>query len=456
MKKEIVIIGAGISGLTLLHSLKQKFKDETQVTINLYEKNDHPGGTIQSVQNNQCIFETGPNGFLDSKSETLQLVEELELAERLIDSSEESAIRYIYRKGKIKRLPTNPKSLLFSPLLTPLDKFRALKEKQIPKGTDPDETVYDFAKRRFGEKVAQVFFDPLVSGIYAGDAQKVNLKAAFPQIYQLEQEYGSLIEAGMVKKRERKNDNSKPTFGGKLKSFQEGMYQIVHTFYTKHQDSIHLNTEIKSITMTYGQYVLHTKDSHFTANELFLSTPAYSASTLLENIDKEIVTTLDRINYAPVAVVGLVYPKNIFKNIPVGFGYLVPSTEFTEILGVLFESQIFTNRCPSDQIMFRLMIGGMKNQGIINKSEAELVEIAINEINKVFNTEERLKNIFVKSWAKAIPQYDQDYVEVQKSLSLQLKNHPGLHLVANYRNGVSFNDCVKNARQEVQDLTLNF
>jgi len=204
MSKNIIIIGGGISGLALLHYLKQKYIDREDIHIQLLEKNERLGGTIGSAKKNGCLYETGPNGFLDSKKRTLKFVQELDLEKCLVKADEDSKIRYLSVGNKLHRLPLGPKDFLSFKLLNPLEKIRVLGEYFIPKRCDPDESVYDFGKRRLGEKFSKIFLDPMVSGIYGGDARNANLKSVFPGIYALEEEYGSLVKAMIRIRRARK------------------------------------------------------------------------------------------------------------------------------------------------------------------------------------------------------------------------------------------------------------
>jgi len=464
MSKNIVIIGGGISGLALLHYLKQKYIDREDIQIQLLEKNKRLGGTIESIKKNGCLFETGPNGFLDSKQRTLEFVKELDLENCLVRANEDSKIRYLSVNNTLHQLPSSPQSFLTFKLLNPLEKFRVLGEFFIPKRCDPGESVYDFGKRRLGEKFSKIFLDPMVSGIYGGDARNANLKAVFPRIYALEQEYGSLFKAMIKIRKARKmagngksKDNTMGSLTGTLTSFQEGVMQMTEAIGKRYQKNICLNQEIQTITRLDHQYTVTVEDGkQYTADELFICAPAYSAGSMIKDVNHNLSQVLEKINYAPMAVVGLICPVDYFPEKPKGYGYLIPSLEQKEILGVLFESNIFPGRCQDNQMLFRVMIGGARHPDILNRTKEELVGLACKEIEllggKSF-TQDKTKGpreLFFMTWAKAIPQYDLTYSELLKTIENELQKNPNLHLVANYIKGVSINDCIESAYQSAQ------
>ncbi len=461
MKKRIVIIGGGISGAALLHYLKQTRKNDDIVLI---EKNTQLGGTIQSLNRKGYLFETGPNGFLDSKPRTLEFIKELGLENSVIRADEAAKNRYISLVDTLHALPSSPKSFLSSKLLNPLEKVRILGEFFISRGNDPQETVYAFGKRRLGKKFSQIFLDPMVSGVFGGDARKTNLKAAFPRIYQLEQEYGSLFKAMIqIRKTKKAKGNSQDkTVGsptGALTSLSNGLSQIIQAIEDRYKENICFDSSIETVFEKDGHYeVFCTGDERYIADELFLCTPAYNAASILKSVSEPLYTELMKISYAPMAVIGLIFPAKYFSEKPKGYGYLIPSSENKEILGVLFESDIFSGRCHEDQVLLRVMIGGARNPEALNRSKEELLALAMGEIKPLMGgdfTEMGPEETFFIRWEKAIPQYDNVYCKAIKAVGSQLEKTPKLHLVANYLNGVSLNDCIENAYKAAKKAEIS-
>ncbi len=447
--KNIIIVGGGISGLTLLHYLYQKYSGHPEISIKLLEKNTHLGGTVRTISQHDCLFETGPHGFMANPSEssqTLSLIKELGLEHSLVEASKESNLRYIRKGHKLYSVPLNSKDFQVTDLIGPFDKLRAFSESFVTTKSDPYENVYAFVERRFGKAVAENLADPLISGIYAGEAHELILKEAFPQVYELEQKYGSILKG--LNQLKKKNISLR----GPLTSLKEGMAQLITALGKRYQNKIQLCSNVTKISLKDRQFLLTSEENHWTADQLYLCTPANVAASLLRELDPSLTENLNHINYAPISVVGLVYPRKNFSHPPEGFGYLVPSSEKSYVLGVLFESNIFPNRSPEDTMLLRVMIGGTRNSSIRTYSEESLVEIAQREIESYFlgPKTEKPRHIFFTHFPHGIPQYDFTYANLKPAIQEQLKKFPNLHLVANYWGGVSFNDCIKNAHHAAQ------
>jgi oxygen-dependent protoporphyrinogen oxidase len=439
MNKNIVIIGAGISGLTLLYYLKKKYAGWPHVKITLLEAAGRPGGNIRTIQENDCLFECGPSGFLANQPAMLELVEELGLAQELITADAASKKRFVLVEEALHAVPGNlPEIFNFKPM-TLTEKLRIFAEPFVPKSKKPNEAVYDFAKRRFGVKAARYFVDPMVSGIYAGDSEFLSVEAAFPGIYELEQRHGSVIR-GMFASGGKK-------LKAELKSFRKGMGALVDALSGLAQESIRLNEPVREIIRA-GQYYLAVTDrDKYPADEIFICTPAYAAGDLVGKLDADLGTALKSIDYAPLAVAGLVFEKTTLQRTPQGFGYLIPSVEESQVLGVLIESNVFEGRAGASQVLFRVMIGGTRNPECIQKSQQDLLAVALKEIDQRYGVTTSPAATIFASYSKAIPQYETAYLTLKKRIEHGLTELPRVHLLANYLNGVAVNDCVRNAKE---------
>lgn len=452
MSVPIVIIGGGISGLSVLHYLQKKYQGRLDVRITLLEANDYLGGTARTINHEGFLFETGPNGFLSSSSTTLELIDELGIRDDLLTATVAATLRFISIQNTLYRLPNGPIDFFrFRPL--PLkDKIRVFGEFLVPKGNDPQETVFEFGQRRLGRSFTEIFLDAMVTGIFAGDVKELHLASAFPKIHKIEQTYGSLMKGMLalgIKKRKSSPSRFSAMPGGQLTSLKEGMSQFVSALGLRYKDSIRLNHAAEKILRKNKRFYIYTKQNEYEAEEVFICTPAYAAAHLLKELNA-LADALAKIPYAPLAVVGLVYKRACFKKLPQGFGYLIPSSENKEVLGVLFTSNIFDHRTDRDHFMFQVMIGGVRHPEIIYRTKEKLVMLAKKEIEKLFKVYDNPFAEFFALWPKAIPQYNREYPAMKADIESALSHVPGLYLVANYLGGISINDCVRSAQSVTQ------
>lgn len=448
--KNILVIGAGISGLTVLHYLKKKYANRKDIDIKLLERDSFPGGTIRTVHEDGFAFERGPNGFLSSKPSTLELINELGLDFSLIAANQEAKKRFISLSNKLEEIPLGPNNFLFFKPFSLKDKLRVLGEICVSRGRNPNETVYEFGERRLGKNFAELFLDPMVSGVFGGDCRNLHLRSAFPRIYEIEQTYGSLLKGAITLAVKKKKGKLQVEPKGTLTSFQKGMGQFSEAIFEKYKDSVRLDEEVESLKKVNSRFVVQAKGGEYSAEEVFLCTPAYAAASILFYFNKLLTEELRKILYAPMAVVGLAYRKSAFARAPSGFGYLIPSRENRMALGALFSSNIFPGRAPEGYLLLQVMIGGARHPEIATTSKDEIIKIAKAEIDNVLSPSEGPQKEFFASWSKAIPQYNKGYPEIAEKITNELKGIRGLHLVANYRGGVSVNDCVYNARMAAE------
>ena len=402
---KIAIIGGGISGLAVLHYLKKYLGEAVEIT--LYEREGVVGGTIRSIKKDSSLFEWGPNGFLNNQPVSLELIEEFELAGQLIEAKKSAQRRYIQLNGKLNPIPANPWTFIQTPIVSFRDKL-ALIAGAFNKNVSNDTSIYDYISRRFSAGIAEGIVDPFISGIYAGDIKRLHMASAFPRL------------------------RSKGAKRSRMHSFNGGMSQIVEALYQRYQRHIHLNKEVSL--------------AQIDANITIIATPAYAAAKIVEAANPHLSQLLAQMPYAAVAVAGLLVKKSSFKGIPDGFGYLIPSRENKDILGVLIESNVYANRASEDYCLLRVMMGGAHHPAIINDGPDQLLEKAVREIDSVYGLSDKPVDSWVKQWPKAIPQYELNYPAWRKSVNEECARTPGLYLCANYLDGISFNDCVLNAQ----------
>jgi len=449
-----IVIGGGLSGLSVLHALALLRKPGQAYGLRLLEKETRPGGTIGTVLRDECLFEQGPNGFLDSRASTLALLKELGLDEELLRADRQAADRFISIGGKLHSMPTSPLAMLrFSPM-NAAEKFRILAEPFIARATDPKETIYAFGRRRLGDAFARYFLDPMVSGIFAGDASKLVLGEAFPRIHEIELEHGSLIRGMFKLMAQRKSRAKAGQPAGEMRSLRLGMGQLTDTLAKRYTDLIHYHEEVRSIRKADGKYIVESSRGAYKADQVIISSPAYAAATMIKDMDRELSQSLSAVPYAAIAVVGFSFPLSAFITRPRGFGYLIPSGEQKKVLGVLLCSNLFAGRSAAGEIMLRVMIGGARHPEVLDHTDEVLFKIAQDEIRSAWGLNAGPRVRFLARWPRAIPQYNVEYIDVKRRIIAQLQCHQGLHIASNFIGGISMNDCTHNAQLLAKSLSV--
>lgn len=441
MTKNIVIIGAGISGLSLLYFLKKKYAGRSDVLITLLEKNDHTGGNIRTQSEGGAVFECGPNGFLANQPVMLDLINELGLTGEMITARAEAKRRYVLVDGQLHAFPINPGQLFSFLPMRLSQKLRIFLEPFVAKGKDPQESLDGFVKRRFGHACAKYFADPMVSGIYGGNSEHLNAQASFPKVYEFEQTAGSVIK-GMMASRRKSGGSLK----AELRTFKSGMGTLIKALEDACAGTVRLNEAVREVIHAAPYYLVVTDQDKYPADELYMATPAFAAASLMRYFDEDLIRALSAIEYAPITVVGLLFDKNAFQTIPDGFGYLIPSSQNKKVLGVLAESNIFEGRAADTQILLRVMIGGSRHPQCAKMGKDELTQLALEEISERYGLTQSPAAKFFINYPKAIPQYETQYPMLKKRITQHLTSLKGLFLLSNYLDGVSSNDCVKNAQ----------
>ncbi len=455
--QRVVIGGGGISGLTIgFELLERGLRPEDLVVL---EAQARPGGNIRTDQTEGFRIEWGPNGFLDNSPPTLDLIRRLGIEERILPSRETSAIRFIYRGGKLHEVPTGPAGMLGTGLLSLPGKLRIFMEPFIPQGGHPEETVFDFAARRIGSEAARVMVDSMVSGVFAGNARKLELRAAFPRMTELEANYGGLVKALLAIKRERKREgrtSSGPAGpGGKLTSFQHGMEELISALAGKLAGSLRTRARATRVLRHGNLWHVDIEGSKpVKADRVVLAGPAHVSARLLAETDDEAAALLGRIPSASISVVATAYPKEKLETPPRGFGFLVPRGEGVRILGCLWTSSIWENRAPDRYVLLRTMVGGAHDPEAIELSDEALLEVVAHDLQTTMGIAAEPSMYRIYRYRDGIPQYEPGHTGRLERIRACLSAHPGLFISGNAYGGIAVNHCVKEA-PGVADAVLN-
>lgn len=445
MNKKIVVIGAGISGLTTAYLLSKKGFE-----VKIIEKRNVVGGSIESVVENGFLFDRGPNSALETTPVIGQLIKELKLEPELLYASKQSNKRYILRDNKLHSLPMSPKGLIKTKLFSGRAKLRLMAEPFIGRSNDGYyQSLAEFVKRRLGQEFLDYAINPFVAGVYAGRPEELSVKSAFPKLYALEEKYGGLIIGTIRSIRERKKRPEIAKQSAKMLSFKSGMIALPKAIEKYFGNSILLSTEVLSVDKTTSGFTVSYQQngtSGIIDCDVVISTiPSYAASSIFTKYDKEFKTHADAIYYPPVLVYYLVYDKKNIKQNLDGFGFLIPAKENKSFLGALWSSVIFAGRTDDDKAAFTLFVGGSRNPDFVKEERTILLAKVRKEFESLMGITANPVFTSERFWEKAIPQYNLGYVEHERFFDDFEKRNPGLYISGNFRGGISVGDCIKTA-----------
>ncbi|MBL9136641.1 MAG: protoporphyrinogen oxidase [Verrucomicrobiales bacterium] len=435
------IIGAGITGLTAAFQLRR-----AGIATTVYEAAARPGGVICSFREGPWLAEGGPNTILDTSPVIGQLIGELGLVGRRLDSRPEATARYVVRDGRPVPLPSSGPKFFVSPLFSWKAKSRLLAEPFIPRA-ESEESVADFVRRRLGQEFLDYAIDPLVTGIYAGDPAALSIQHAFPRVYAQEDQYGSLIRGQIFGARERKRRGEVSKANAKKFSFDQGLQVLPDALAQALGQDLHLNCRIDGIQPTQSGWCLNGRhgDQPLTAEHrvvLFCGTAHTLARLQIDVPGAPSLQPLGSVNYPPVSSVVLGFRRGDVDHPCEGFGMLIPHREGFGILGTIFSSSLFTGRAPEDHLTLTVYVGGVRNADKAALPDTELIDLVRRDLNRLLGVRGAPVYSHITRWPAAIPQYDVGYGN-HKALLDQLESKaPGLFIAGHYRDGVALSDSL--------------
>lgn len=441
----VVVVGAGIWGLTLAYRLGQLRPD---VDVTVLEKEPAVGGTIRTQAAEGFRVESGPNGFLDSKPAVLDLCRDLGLDGKLLPASEIAGRnRFLFLAGRLRQLPTGFLPFLRSDLVSWRGKFALLTERFRRRGEDvPDESVDSFARRRVGAEIAETLVDAFVTGIHAADPQLLSVRAAFPRVAAFERDYGS-VSRGFEADRARRRAAGGGRASGRMWSFPEGLQSLtdkLRACLRKPPRTGDLVNEIRR--MAEGWEVRSGNGSALQADAVVLACPAYEQSALAAGFDAELAALVGGIAYNRVAVVALGYRSDDVPDRLEGFGYLSPQRTRRDVLGVQWCSSIYPgHRAPPGCVLLRALCGGWNRPEIVDWDDDRLAAAVRAELRQALRVEAAPVYRHIVRWRSAIPQYHLGHLDRVARSEARAATHPGLFLGGNAYRGVALPDCVEQA-----------
>lgn len=438
----IAIVGGGITGLVTAHRLSS-----LGFEVELFEASNRLGGCIQSERDGDWLVESGPNSIQDNCPEFTRLVDELGLVGRLCEASPAAKNRYLMRNGKLVAAPSSPAGLLTTPLLPFASKLRLFGDLFVGRRAhDHDESVAKFFRRHFGREAVDYAVAAMVSGIYAGNAEKLSAKHSFPSLWKMEAEHGSLLKGlkAAAKARRAAGGRRGPP---RIVTFDDGLQVLVDSLVSS-LPANRVRTEVKVDGVVPGTpCTLHwehrgNRQSGVYSAVVFTMPAKSLAGLTVGGAADHPLAHLQAIKYPPVNSVYLGYRRGQVRHPLDGFGLLTPPVERRVVMGVLFSSTLFPRRAPEDHVGLTVMVGGAMRADLGRLEGEPLMKLVRAELRDLLGVEG--DPVFVRrhSWPAAIPQYNLGYERYLRTLEDCERRCANLYFGGNIRDGVALTSCI--------------
>ena len=467
----VVVIGGGGAGLACALSLLDTYKARGGVIgrggleLTVLEAREQLGGRIGSERHGGFSIETGPATLQEGSPGLSELLQRIGLRDEQVFSSDQASRRYVFRAGALRRLPSKPSEVLFSDALSIPARLRLLWEPLVaparPDAAEPDESVAAFGRRRLGSRVTSELIDPFLSGIFAGDIEKLSMRSALPRLWQMEAEHRSLFKALRRKQAEaasRVKAGGAPTALPRLFGFRQGIGQLAAALgrsVTEAGGVIRLSTSAQAIKRAEGgagYEVILAGDGggeRLPAEQVVLALPPPDAAVLAATLDPALGAAYQEIPMASVVAISLAWPREQVPHPLDGFGFLIPRHEGLLLLGTLFMTSILPDydQAPKGQVVLRALYGGAHHAEVVNLDDGALLEQVRRDLKVTLGILTEPRFIHIQRWPRAIEQYLVGHAARVATLEARLGGLPGLSATGAAFRGVSVPDVLRQGQE---------
>ncbi len=427
-----IVVGGGVAGLAAGLELQSAFGE-----VVVIDASDRPGGVMRTDHVSGFVIERGPS-TVQVKAPMLRFLKKLGLEGALLKAQPAGRQRYVFHDRGLVQVPTSPLGLLRTPLLSKAGKLRMLAEPLIPRGDPSSETVARYVGRRLGSEVVSRLVGPFLTGVYAGDEDRLGATAVFPSLTRHRSMAVGLLAQGLGRLRRRGLRGSYSSVGG--------LGPFARTLAERLVEPPALRTRATALWREGSSWHVELSGPGggraLSSPRVVVATPAAEASQLLRSASPEVAQALAGIEYAPIVGVPLGVEPAAVRTPIEGFGFLVGRDAGLQLLGCLFMSRLFENRAPEGREQLHCMLGGVRWPEAIDTPDDVLVERLYQDLDRTLGLRGEPKALAVTRWERAVAQPGCDHLKRLAAVGMRLREMPGLALAGGYLHGVSVGDAL--------------
>lgn len=468
-RPHVVVVGGGISGLSAAWFLRKGSKGP-RAEVTVLEASERVGGKLALTSFGGIPMDIGAESMLAARPEAIGLCRELGLETVPAATTKAS----IYSRGALRPIPpglltgvpTDLKALARSGVLSLPGLLRIPLDQVLPRTVlHGDVSVGDYVATRLGREVSQRLVDPLLGGVYAGQADELSLQMTAPALYRAASQRKSVLEAArsvLMDGQRSMGPRRGPVFVG-LEGGVGTLPQILAETLVERGVAISTGAVVQRIRRRGGGWDLTVGDGRgkyttLAADAVLFATPTWATSELLRDISLSAADELADVRYADVAVAMLGYPAREVGRLQ-GSGFLVPEVEGRAVKGVTYSSskwswvsQSARSTASDGLVIIRASLGRAGDILTLQRSDEELAALAAGDLHEMIGTPRRPAVQAVFRWERSLPQYGVGHRTRIADVREWLLNTPGLAVCGAAYEGVGIAACIGSAQAAVSTV----
>jgi protoporphyrinogen/coproporphyrinogen III oxidase len=458
----IAIVGGGISGLSAAYAIEEhRRKTGADVEYVLYESSSRFGGVLRTEHIDGCMVEAGPDSYVTEKPWATDLAHAVGLRDQLIGSNDKDRKTYILVRGHLVPMPDGlmfmvPTKIFptgLSQLFSWKTKLRMTQELfHLARPVDHDESVAAFVERHYGAEMVDRLADPLLSGVYGGEAANLSVRAVLPRFAEMERTHGSLGR-GMMAARKKMAAISNKAAPPLFTSLKGGMQELAEAVVARLTPTALLtNTLVLAVQRGADSWVVSAGLQSDSFDGVVIALPASAAAQILAIVSPELSAELAAVRYSSSITIGLGYGHDVRKSLPPGFGFLVPRSEGKRLLAATFVHNKFPHRAPEDRALLRCFFGGANAENVWAFSDDQIIAVVRNELQQILGVRAEPMFARVYRWKATMAQYTVGHLDRLDRIEKLRQQLHGLALAGNGYRGIGVPDCIRSGADAAAEL----